>query len=372
MGLTSASYMMTMFSCLAGQNMEDVVIHCLQFCRMLRVVFAGSPNRDITVWTTTLWHSVVSAVYIHRIISLMRSIGAQSTARDLYFNYYCTETFIIPPMSTGDVITQSYDTLDRGKSLVALLECLTISTPIFGGISLQQTSPIAGEWRTEPALNTKTSLDVYLLYLQVLFEHFLLQINFNQGPGHADDRNSARVELHKVLRKVLELIERDPHFHSFRRDLFCNCPGQWPATPCKKSPRTVSTKISATMKTSIRESLDIGMLYFTFRLLAGILDKDIENCVQVDYEMYNAALTLAQLVDSFDFQHVKSKLWRSLFWVGVILFKMRYPGGKLPQTFLFEPSNDGQPRNGLNERWPSLPALYIDMVVHPHISREYF
>jgi hypothetical protein len=256
---------------------------------------------------------------------------------------------------------------------MALLECLTITTPILGRISLQQTSPIAEKWRKEPASNTKTSLDIYLLYLQVLFEHFLFQINFNQGPENADDRNSARVELHKVFRKVLEVIEQDPRFHSFSRDVFGNCPGQRPVTPCEKSPKTVSTEISVNkLDPSSGEFLDIGMLYFTFRLLAGILEKDIENYVQVDYEMYNSALTLAWLFDSFDFQSVNSKLRMSLFWVGLILCKMEGPGGKLPQTFLFEPSNDGQPRNGLNERWSSLPAHYVNIVVRLHISREDF
>ena len=236
-GLMDASYIMAIFTCFSRHCLKDIVIHCVQFSRTVSAVLAISP--DNPDWMVELWYSVVSTVYYyHRLNQLQRPS----------IHYYGAS--------------------ERIASLTALLDCLRLNASI--------ACPKSGHVNRD----SESRLKVYLFYIQVCFEHFLVQHDFAGGSDGFHAISLSKELLVRILRATVEFLERLPvECTSFKPTLKLyafSCETSYVNSNLLTSPPS-----SRPFKPTRFNNLDIFEIYWSSRLLLNLLRLDIDQRILV-------------------------------------------------------------------------------------------
>ena len=304
--LIYASYVMATIQCLYEKSTEDVLVHCSQFCLLVRHNFnPGIPQKKYS-WLIALWHAAVRAAYHHYWVQRNLDCFLQVDARALNVKHKELSFQLfrgrIPHASNW-----------RETGLDKLIKVLDISVPF--------------AYTPGPTFDFAKHLHSTLLYLQIYMEQFLFQASANNASTTTCLPSS--ISLCKCFQRVLHLTERLSPCTTLLDQW------HWIYNTVRRTPELAALTASHAppvfkcrcLQQKLLDPLSIALLYGTSQLFLTLLHDDLDDNHARVLEATDLALTTLLLIWS-NRKMVPETTYpalvrRSLLWSGMILYKGR-------------------------------------------------
>lgn len=298
-----ASYIMAVYSLVAGDSLKMAFVNCLQFCRSLAVLLGKSSTvgPEELSWIEMLWQEVMSSLYyIHR-DSLLHGVGGRARLEE---------------------------------SLGHLQQILTLSKYLLP--SEEQITKLPLSMTTEVICQKIVSLSIYM---QLYLDYFLFRKSGYDGYFKgAEEERIIRAELIDILGKIIRLIthlsnipDYIHHAYSIRSDLDAKFDG--PANDFLHFPNLQPRGLKSAANPGERDTA-LALLYAFARLLKNMLDINADIDQEASTDIHHSAIALCRLCASFpshSFEGPMAPLLvkRTLFWAGLILTESKFSAGTI-------------------------------------------
>ena len=303
-----ASYIMAVYSLVAGDSLKTAFVYCLQFCRSLAVLVTNSSmvGPQELSWIEMLWQEMMSSLYyIHR-DSLFHGVGPRARLEE---------------------------------SLGYLRQILALSSYLLP--SEEEITKLPLSMSTEVICQKIVSLSIYM---QLYLDYFLFRKNcIDGGFGSADDEIIVRAELMDILEKIVQLIPHLSNIPDYIHHAYL-IPSDLTAGSAANDflhfPNIQPRGLKSAARAGERD-IALALLYAFARLLKNMLDINIDANEEASTDIDQSSIALCRLCASFPRHSLEGPMARllikrSLFWAGLILTESKFAAGTVSSENCFD------------------------------------
>ena len=289
------SYVMAVYSLIAGESLQRALTNCLQFCQSIaKLDQSGIVRREELSWIEMLWQEVISSVYyIHREI-LFRGIVGRARVEESF--------------------DQFYEMLNTSRFLLPSEQDLA---------------------RLPLSMNTETicqKIQTLSIYMQVYFEYFLFRKS--RGEEHVENTQEIVVALQSILEKIVDLVTHLSNIPDVIHDAYSIRSDECPQFENEflHYPNIRPRGLKSAAEPKLRD-IALALLFTFARLIKNLLKQSTTAANdEVLTEIQHSSIALCRLCaafpsSSFQTRMVPLLVKRTLFWAGLILTKSKFASG---------------------------------------------